>query len=50
VYVRFENESGMRELLQIAVDLADALVAGRAFPLDERLEKAREVVAETALV
>jgi cyanophycin synthetase len=49
VYVRFKNESGMRELLRIAVDLADALLAGRAFPLDERLDKVRALVAETTL-
>src|SRR3954449_12408438 len=29
VYVRFENESGMRELLLVAVDLAQALLADR---------------------
>src|SRR4051812_4951123 len=49
VYVRFVNESGMRELLLIAVDLADALLAGPEFPIEERLEKAREMASNSAL-
>ena len=49
VYVRYANEAGMREIIRVAVDLADALLAGREFPLDARMDVVRELVRETAL-
>lgn len=48
VYVRYENEAGMREIIRVAVDLADALLAGREFPLDARMDVVRELVRDTA--
>jgi cyanophycin synthetase len=49
VVVEFEAEEGTRYLLGAAVELVDALVAGREFALAERLDEARRVVADTEL-
>lgn len=49
IYVRFQNEAGMREVLGTAVDLAEALLAGSYFPLPKRLEYVCELISGTAL-
>ena len=49
IYVRYENEPGMRELLKVAVELAEALLADREFDLQPHIEKVRHLVNNTAL-
>jgi cyanophycin synthetase len=49
IYLRYENEAGMREVIRIAVDLVDGLLAGRELPLEGRVAVARELVRDTAL-
>jgi cyanophycin synthetase len=49
VIVAYKSEQGMRYLLQTAVELADALSKGENFPLADRLEEARRIVADTEL-
>ncbi|MGZ9159334.1 MAG: cyanophycin synthetase family protein, partial [Nitrospira sp.] len=44
VVVRYKSEQGMRRLLEMAVELVHALLAGGSFPLAERLEEARHIV------
>jgi cyanophycin synthetase len=49
VITEYKNEAAARFLLGVAVELVDALVQGRAYPLDERLAEARRIVARTEL-
>ncbi|MGZ8374608.1 MAG: cyanophycin synthetase family protein, partial [Nitrospira sp.] len=49
VVVRYKSEQGMRRLLEMAVELVHALLAGGSFPLAERLEEARHIVEDTEL-
>jgi cyanophycin synthetase len=49
VIVTYKSEQGMRYLLQTAVGLAGALSKGENFPLADRLEEARRIVADTEL-
>ncbi len=49
VAVEYKSEPGMRCLLEIAVALVEALVRNESFPLAERLQQAREIVATTSL-
>lgn len=49
VVVRYQAEQGMRFLLETAVELVDALVAGEPFDVAERLAKARRIIARTEL-
>jgi cyanophycin synthetase len=49
VAVEYSAEHGMRYLLSAAVELVEALVKGEPFPLDERIQEARRIVARTEL-
>ncbi len=49
VIVRFRSERGMRHLLETAVELVEALIAGNDFPLEECLAANRRLVAEHEL-
>lgn len=49
VVVEFKAEQGTRYLLKTAVQLVDALVQGRPFPLEAHLEEAKRIVAVTEL-
>lgn len=49
IIVEYKSEEGMRYLLRTAVELVEALVGGAEFPLEERLEEARRVVADYEL-
>lgn len=49
VIVRFDSEPGMRFLLQTAVELVDAIVEERVYPLAERLEVAADIIRENEL-
>jgi cyanophycin synthetase len=49
VVVEYTAERGMRFLLETAVELVDAIVAGEPFPLEERLDEARRIVGRTEL-
>ena len=46
VIVRYGSEHAMRYLLPVAVDLVEAVLAGRDFDLAAHLERAREIVAD----
>ncbi|MGZ9057966.1 MAG: cyanophycin synthetase, partial [Burkholderiaceae bacterium] len=49
VVVRFRNEAGMRYLLEAAVGLVDALIAGTPVRVDEIVATAKRIVARHAL-
>ncbi|WP_018131783.1 cyanophycin synthetase [Effusibacillus pohliae] len=49
VVVEYKAEQSTRFLLQAAVELVDALIKGRPFPLEERIEQAKRIAAETEL-
>jgi len=49
VHVAYASEEGMRRLLEIAVDLVQALIDDQPFELAARLDEVREIVANTAL-
>jgi cyanophycin synthetase len=49
VAVEYRAEEGTRFLLETAVELVEALVRGEGFPLEERLEQARSIIARTEL-
>ncbi|HLT48394.1 MAG TPA: cyanophycin synthetase [Rubricoccaceae bacterium] len=49
VVLRYRSEAGMRHLVQVAVDLVDALVRGDDFPLEEAVEEAKAVVRRSEL-
>jgi cyanophycin synthetase len=49
VIVEYKAEQGMRHLLQTAVELVEALLVGAQFPLEEKLEETRRIVARTEL-
>lgn len=49
VIVEYTSEAGTRYLLRVAVELVDALVKGTSFPLSDRLEEAKRIVARTQL-
>ena len=49
VVVAYKAERGMRFLLQVAVELVEALVNGEAYPLEEKLAEARRLIARTEL-
>jgi cyanophycin synthetase len=49
VVVAYKAESGMRYLLKAAVELVETLVRGDAYPLEERLQEARRIIARTEL-
>jgi cyanophycin synthetase len=49
VVVEYKSEEGMRHLIRTAVELVEALAGGAEFPLEERLEEARRVVADYEL-
>jgi cyanophycin synthetase len=49
VIVTYKSEQGMRYLLETAVELVGALVKGEEFPLKERLNEARRIVADVEL-
>ncbi|MGZ4162779.1 MAG: cyanophycin synthetase [Tumebacillaceae bacterium] len=49
VVVESKNAAGMEALLRTATDLVMALIQGQEFPLEERLEEARDRIARTAL-
>jgi cyanophycin synthetase len=46
VFVEFKSEHGMKRLLEIAVDFVQSLIETRAYPLDERVAEAREIVRD----
>ncbi len=49
VVVEYKAEEGMIFLLKAAVEMVEALVRGEEFPLQERLQEARRIVAHTEL-
>src|ERR1051325_1839036 len=49
VIVAYRAERGMRFLLGVAVELVDALVGNEPYPLEEKLEEARRLIARTEL-
>jgi cyanophycin synthetase len=49
VIVEYKSEKGMQFLLRTAVELVESLVRGESFPLEQRLEEARKIVARTGL-
>ncbi|HEX8129385.1 MAG TPA: cyanophycin synthetase [Pyrinomonadaceae bacterium] len=49
VIVAYKAERGMRYLLRVAVELVDALVKNDPYPLEEKLEEARRLIARTEL-
>jgi cyanophycin synthetase len=49
VLVTYKSEQGMRYLLQMAVELVEALTKGEEFPLAERIKEARCIVAYVEL-
>jgi cyanophycin synthetase len=49
VVVEYKAEHAMRFLLNVAVELVDAVVRGDAFPLEEKLKEARRIVARMEL-
>ena len=49
VMVRFRSEAGMRFLLETAVALVTAVIAGESFPLAEQLQEARRIVERSEL-
>ncbi|HEY0098723.1 MAG TPA: cyanophycin synthetase [Pyrinomonadaceae bacterium] len=49
VIVAYKAEHGMHYLLEVAVELVDALVKGDSYPLAEKLEEARRIIARTEL-
>src|SRR3954451_9297371 len=46
VIVSYKSEHGMKLLLEVAVELVDALVAGRDYALEPRLDDVRRCVAK----
>jgi cyanophycin synthetase len=46
VVVRFQNEEAMRLLLEAAVGLAEAVIAGVSYPIEEKIAEAREIADE----
>src|SRR4051812_28034749 len=49
IFVLFQAEQAMRHLLQVAVQLVEALVRGEPFPLEGYIEGARRLAARTEL-
>ncbi len=49
VVVEYKAEQGTRFLLETAVGLVEALVRGDSFPLEEKLNEARSIIARTEL-
>src|SRR5512133_74709 len=49
VIVAYRAEKGMRFLLNVAVELVDALVADRPYPLEEKLAQVERLIADTEL-
>lgn len=49
VVVNYTSESGMRYLLETAVELVSAVITNKPFPLEERLREAKRLVTETAV-
>ncbi len=49
VAVTYKSEAGMKELLRIAVELVESLVAGVAYLLQPKLEEVRKIITETEL-
>jgi cyanophycin synthetase len=49
VVVEYKAEQGTRFLLEVAVGLATALVAGDPFPLEDKIKEAKRIVAQTEL-
>ncbi|HEX8745976.1 MAG TPA: cyanophycin synthetase [Pyrinomonadaceae bacterium] len=49
VIVEYMAEQAMRHLLNVAVELVEALVIGDPFPLEEKLEEARVIAGRTEL-
>ena len=47
VIVEYKSEQGMRYLLNTAVELVEAMVAGEEFRLEDRLAEARRIVARS---
>jgi cyanophycin synthetase len=49
VVVEYKAEQGARFLLNVAVELVTALVAGDPYPLEEKLKEAKRIIARTEL-
>jgi cyanophycin synthetase len=49
VIVEYKAEQGARFLLNVAVELVAALVAGDPYPLEEKIKEARRIINETEL-
>jgi cyanophycin synthetase len=49
IIIAYEAEHGTRYLLQLAVELVEALVVAAPFPLADRLTEARRIIAKTEL-
>lgn len=48
VIVEYASEDGMKRLLEMAVDLVRAILAGKTYPLSAELDKARKLIQRTA--
>jgi cyanophycin synthetase len=49
VVIEYKAEKGTEYLLRTAVELVQALVNGEPFPLEERIEEAKRIIAHTEL-
>jgi cyanophycin synthetase len=49
VIVAYKAERGMHFLLRVAVELVDALVKGKPYPLKDKIKEARRLIARTEL-
>lgn len=49
VAIRYKCEEGMRFLLEVAVELVDAVVNGDEFPLQEKILEARRIISRNAM-
>jgi cyanophycin synthetase len=49
VAIEYKAEQATRYLLETAVELVEALIKGEPFPLEERVEEAKQIAADTEL-
>jgi cyanophycin synthetase len=49
VVIEYKAEQGARFLLNVAVELVNALVAGDPYPLEEKIKEAKRIVGQTEL-
>lgn len=49
VIVEYKSEAGMRRLLHVATELVTTLLKGETYPLEEKLNETREIIADAEL-